>query len=532
MQTCRQDMAEKQILSDHVKKKKRLIPPLLNLPGGMSPYSWAQELMPDLLWLALLHETLGMHRGVECAIKVVSTANELCSCEPKPFFCRAGSFLKLSDKEKKDLVQKLESEGYLSDIRSGLMPIFHFFPECPLLFLKPEKEPLPDKKEATDLLNSLLPSLYDRYSRIAAFTQATALCSGFEQDKIKITMEKAPMFTNFNEIENYPHTEKSKQVAASLRAAMPMLLIGADNDNETADWIDSFWKELSGFGECELEEHMQYCDEEKAGDAFERCIFRFCNAARRELQERIDKWHFNLNNIELYEVIGALLARQTTLAVDLAVSPMIWTPHSAALFHRAMADVYITIAWIFKDPVKRSKQFVEDGIGAVKLEIEHRKKEQEKRDNDDPRIDAMIEFQEKWVSSQRIADLVEVNLGSWSGITTRQMAIEADCLDFYNYVYQPFSAAVHSAWPHISVKNLQYCSNPAHRHHRVPISADYQPDPHFLYLAAKYLQKAFARFDEETGVKTEAPSAFDLLYEDLYGAPEDADAIIEDEKEA
>ena len=52
----------------------------------------------------------------------------------------------------------------------------------------------------------------------------------------------------------------------------------------------------------------------------------------------------------------------------------------------------------------------------------------------------------------------------------------------------------------------------------MPVSIDYQPSLHFLYLGAKYLQKAFAKFDEETGIKTSAISAFVQLYEDIYGA--------------
>lgn len=508
---------KKRVLSDHVQKRKKLVPPLLAVMGeGHKPFSWTQELMPDLIWLAFLHECLGMKRGVECAMKIISTANEVYLAEPKPFFCRAGSYSKLSDQEKNGLLKTLEQDGFLLDIQKSLSAIFYFFPECPLNFLKP-KTPLMDKEDASEFLNKILPDLYDRYSKKSAFTHATAICSGFEQGKIKIAMDKNPLFTEFNEIENYPDTEKSQMVASSLRASMPMLLAGADENDESSIWIESFWSHLSGFGDCELDYQIEYYEENSANDELGKIVFRFCNAARKELQERIDRWKFDLNAIEFYEVVGALLARQTTLAVDLSVSPMIWTPHSAALFHRAMADVYITLSWIFKDPEKRSKQFVEDGIGNIKLEIEHRKEELKKRATPDPQIERMIEFQEKWVSSQRITDLVEVNLGSWSGITTRQMAIEADCLDFYNYVYQPFSAAVHSTWPHISTKNIQYCSNPAHRYHRVPISADYPPDPHFLYLAAKYLQKTFAKFDTETDIKTESISAYDQLYEDLYG---------------
>jgi hypothetical protein len=95
------------------------------------------------------------------------------------------------------------------------------------------------------------------------------------------------------------------------------------------------------------------------------------------------------------------------------------------------------------------------------------------------------------------------------------MAEEADCLDFYNYVYQPFSAAIHSTWPHVSDKNTQYCSNPAHRYHRKPLSMDLEPDAFWLFLGAKYLEKTLKKFDEETGVQVSLTSAYEQLHQDF-----------------
>ena len=52
------------------------------------------------------------------------------------------------------------------------------------------------------------------------------------------------------------------------------------------------------------------------------------------------------------------------------------------------------------------------------------------------------------------------------------MAEEAHCLDFYNHVYQEFSAGTHSTWHHVARFNLKECENPLHRYHRVKRLAD------------------------------------------------------------
>ena len=127
----------------------------------------------------------------------------------------------------------------------------------------------------------------------------------------------------------------------------------------------------------------------------------------------------------------------------------------------------------------------------------------------------MVEASEAWINSQRFAFLTEVNLGSWSGLSTREMADQAGCLDFYNYVYTPFSACTHSVWHHIARYNLMQCSNPLHQYHRIPQALEQDVDPHYLYLAAKYLQKAFAMFDETTGFDFQGSSAFEQLCDAL-----------------
>ena len=69
---------------------------------------------------------------------------------------------------------------------------------------------------------------------------------------------------------------------------------------------------------------------------------RFAARASEELSERLSAWKTDLSREEEHAVLGALLARQVTLASELALSPSFWNGHVAPLLLRAMADVYIT----------------------------------------------------------------------------------------------------------------------------------------------------------------------------------------------
>ena len=245
-------------------------------------------------------------------------------------------------------------------------------------------------------------------------------------------------------------------------------------------------------------------------------IQEYIESVRTELKGRWDAWQINMTQIEKHEVVGALLARQVTLATQLASSPPIWNGHTAPIILRAMVDNYINLAWILhKDTQNRAKKFIEHGLGQEKLVIEHRKQELTKRGVKNVDDEPLIKMLEGWINSQRYTFLTTVDIGQWAEMDTRKMAEEAGCLDFYCYAYTPFSANVHSMWNHVSKYNMQHCKNPLHRLHQIPLDPDMSTDMDYFYRAAKYVEKAFKLFDSKTKVKLNALSSFNKLKKDL-----------------
>ena len=231
-------------------------------------------------------------------------------------------------------------------------------------------------------------------------------------------------------------------------------------------------------------------DTEKVID-LEAVITHFCDDVDRHLGARLDVWRPDFAHIQVHEVIGAMLARQATLAKEVAGGPSIWNGHAAPILLRAMADVHINVAWLLLDPAERCLKFISFGLGQAKLELEHRMAEIGDRDPTAEEA-AVFDALQEWIDGQRANFLQDVDLGKWAGLSVRQMADEAGCLDFYNFVYTPFSACAHSMWHHIARYNLVACDNPLHRYHRRPMSPALEPDFHYLLLAAKYWDKTLA----------------------------------------
>jgi hypothetical protein len=245
-----------------------------------------------------------------------------------------------------------------------------------------------------------------------------------------------------------------------------------------------------------------------------KIINDYSNNLRTELKDLWNGFNIDLSVKEQYEVIAGIVARQITITIHFVSNSNIWTGDIAPIILRSLADNYINLAWILESPQDRAKKFILYGLGQEKLMIEHRKK-QLLTDGQKPEEDELVQFSEKWINSQRYTFLTDVDLGSWSGLSTREMAQQANCIDFYNFVYQPFSSAVHNMWNHIARYNLITSENVLHKLLKTPIISDIVSHFDYLDLAAKYTEKCFFLYYKKFPCHHERKSSYDTMRQQL-----------------
>lgn len=505
--------SRKPVLGDHVRIKRKLIPRFVaKLQGGLVQYSWTKQIVPDFIWIGLLINLYGFKRAALLCLEIIRITQNSRNQENLPLIIKLSDFEKLKTSEKNNIISCINLKD-LTDINRALFPLSNLNHPHALSFLTTSEE---KAKNLTEI-SSVLSEMYDRNARLSVLSMAVAYFVQLKLGKMQISEHLIDKVVHdLNEIHNYPRTDASRAAAGTFRAAVGILYFAPSEGDvmsvKSDDWNTKFWDSVSGLGECTFTNTLDNYDFERS-DTFESFILEFQNHTKTDLNNRLKNWPLDLKNVEKYEVILALLCRQTTLCLEFSSSPSVWTPHTAPILLRAMADVFITFAWILKDATERAKRFVEDGLGAVKLEIAQRKSQLGTLTEDDEinSTQTMIDLWEDWLDSQRLAQLVEVNLGSWSGLSTRKMAEEAGVIDFYNYVYQPFSSVAHSNWAHISMFNTVPCENPSHRSHRSPALPEFDPEIYWLYLSTKYLNKMFMCFDEYNSLKDMPTHSLDFI---------------------
>jgi len=237
----------KNILSDHKRKGKILTPPFSHLFGPLREVSWIKTILPEFLWIALMHDTHGDHRAVEIVTAFSRLVRAIRPDAPKKWLAPISQFASLSEADYSQLRHELERQKLIRPILAPLAPLVGWYPECPLapLFLKPPR----GSRKDLYLLKEVISSLYARSQRGPMMVQATATWLAFDADLLKVSADLS--LAQFPEIEHYPDTDLSKQIGASIRAGLNGFF-GSEMHHTDNKWPDYFWNRGLAIEPCEI----------------------------------------------------------------------------------------------------------------------------------------------------------------------------------------------------------------------------------------------------------------------------------------
>jgi hypothetical protein len=278
------------VLPDHKKVKKRLIPPLLQALGDKhAPYSWTRQIVPEVFWIWMLTRKFGFQQGGYLASAIGKAAAASTQENPKPLFSKNSSFNNLSAEEQQTARNMLSPE-VIKQANVALSSYFDLFPKSSIKFLFDGQS---STKDALRETGEALAEIYDRYGRGAALTLANANRMAIEQNKLKVFSNLShKVREDFENIEDYPNTERSKLAASAFRAGAPLLLMMSEEGLGHDDgWLKTFWDAVGDMGECETS-FPETEDETFAEDDFiSKVVFSYRNAVREELSYRIKIWN-------------------------------------------------------------------------------------------------------------------------------------------------------------------------------------------------------------------------------------------------
>jgi hypothetical protein len=161
-----------------------------------------------------------------------------------------------------------------------------------------------------------------------------------------------------------------------------------------------------------------------------------------------------------------LASRIFRLLSDFLDRPSAWSPGTAAYHLRPIVETRIVSAWLTKrNDAALFAAYREHGLGHLKLLRDHIK-----ADLGDDLDDSALEFLEsldRRVNLEIDEWFQPVNVGAFTTVTIRQMAIECHLKRLYDLSFVPLSAENHGEWPSVRENDTVLCTEPLHGGHRV-----------------------------------------------------------------
>lgn len=252
----------KRVLADHIKIGKQYVPPMSQFPW--KDVRWMGHVLPELLWLGLLNNYYDWQEGAALSLSLARTATQVTGVNPKEFkkkfgkspkqwFAAASSYSSLTVEQKAQLLAALKAAHQLLPITKALSSLAFFYPSCPLNFLFAESISKQSNKQLNDFKN-VLSAHFDKDETPATRMMTNAVYIAFCTNKLRVIASdnrdspEDSSLTNFPAVENYPHTEESRVVAASVRGTVYTLF-----DETSSTWGDYFWNRGLELESCDYD---------------------------------------------------------------------------------------------------------------------------------------------------------------------------------------------------------------------------------------------------------------------------------------
>jgi hypothetical protein len=235
----------KKILADHKKVGSRFIPPMAQL-DKLKEIRYANDILPEILWIGLINSELGYRRGTELITNIAEDAVKVFASKKQVNFALTSSYNLLLSEQKSKLVEMLAPQGQLQTLRKCLEPLIILHGSFPLSFLGQSQQNY--KKDALiETLKKCVKDHFNKYNQPAMVAQATVMyisgitgglyfCKGIEPPDIE-------------KIITAPESEEGKKAAGSVRAFMLTELMPNEGDR-LGEWANNFWDENYKISSC------------------------------------------------------------------------------------------------------------------------------------------------------------------------------------------------------------------------------------------------------------------------------------------
>lgn len=430
----------------HKREGKTLLPPFRQLQ--MSPSSWKDDRMPEMLWAVLLIGNIKREEALDIFRKVA----DLVSKNPELSDITLSGIAAWSKENRVALINLLkESHPEAQKILRSLV----IFPELPGHSEWKEilGEPEDGEKIADFLSKGVSATLWHQSQESTDCRWIKFLCK-IHGGKLKFSSAIGGIDDTLRGVFEYPNYGDLRHIRPFIRASE----IGMQmrNEGKQNDWPKKFWKTCLQSTLCApLPRKEQRKDNIRVShDQIHRTRhLLLLHYLKTDKSTAIEAGHDAIFGFGFY----ALRLLDELVATNLSRGMI------GRLVLRSCVEAYITLSYLIKKNDEAMwSDFRNYGIGKMKLSYLKNRDLKDKPSFIDEAFLKEITNEDRW------EEFSDIDLGHWTDSDLRKMSDEAGCKDIYDAYYDWTSSFSHGNWGAIRESNFAMCANPLHRLHLIP----------------------------------------------------------------
>lgn len=234
------------ILTDHIRKKKVLVPPM-NHHFNMQDANYGKEVIPEIIWLDFILEAYGLRHTVEI-VEALTDGLESVKIKDIPSnSCVMSCYGRLSSDDQKKFLNHPSVKRVINEVRVALIGFKKYYPETPINFILTNTHI--SKAIFINNLKQALFRIFDKYS-IRTTQALTCLFYAQAYSGHLIISDETERF-DLNDIVKYPDTEESKHIATFVRTSAKTFIAMLNIDTQS-QWSQYFWSRSYELEPCKI----------------------------------------------------------------------------------------------------------------------------------------------------------------------------------------------------------------------------------------------------------------------------------------
>lgn len=471
-------------LADHVrdKGKRQLVPPLLAaMQNKQKIFPWDRDMVPEMLWLASLLVEEWPDRGEHH--RALNMLDPLVPEGPGCLDATLSAFSLVPEDSRAAARESLVAAKALTDDFANALTLYD---DCPAAWLVEDwaNGNSPDKAAGTEYFRKLVARMRDNRSPYTAQLRWVVLARTAKNGKLFMPADVIDEFQRYpRDLDDQGRSRCEALIRASLLSAAGI----PGHPRETTGWAKTFWQQNRTLSACEdgaaprndedTDEPSELVSSEERPLTTSDVRTAFVDAVEgleRDLQDLQNKLDLDLYEPVRDEVEMGLASRQVRLLRRFVEQPSGWTTERSPHTIRPMVDTRILAGWLVsEDDPELFERYKEFGQGKLKLLKLNFEEHISKRDAADPSHQEYVSWLEARVNEDVMEEFQTISLApSFADRSIFRMAEDVGLKDLYNLVYSPLSGESHGDWASLRLHDLQRCTNPLHRSHRLGRFAD------------------------------------------------------------